>query len=258
MTKHSGSILHYSEPEFFCMSSDNSNVTITWFSLLAEPFSPSCPSKHLSISLTFWSWLHYLQGRLKVKSLRGVKSQSVSGKDLSRPSFFIRILSLSLSGLNYSPALVWTALTESETNMQCSLVWTCVIFAVDQEQKLFAMLFITRVLLFPPSPTFHLTFIFAKANTPFLAPWPSLVRLWACCVPLWKHTRKLPTLSDCAWNCLWNASIFRLIEMLSHSVDMSFPGGEEALKLIYQLCILSKKDWGVIWLELTTLGPLLD
>lgn len=55
------------------------------FSLL-----PSCSSKHVSISLTIWSCFHDLQGRLKVKSLRGVSSQSASGKDLSWLSFSIR------------------------------------------------------------------------------------------------------------------------------------------------------------------------
>lgn len=88
------SALYRARLSFPCISPDNSNVRITWFcSLLASPLAelfPSCSSKLLSVSLTRWGWLHYLPGRLKVKSLRGVRSQNVSGKDLSRPSFFIR------------------------------------------------------------------------------------------------------------------------------------------------------------------------
>lgn len=52
-----------------------------------------------------------------------------------------------------------------------------------------------------------------------------LCSLSGCCSYLWNEPKETHLrLSDCAWNCLWDASIFRLIQLLSHSLGMSFPG----------------------------------
>ena len=96
------SALYGARLSFSCTSPDSLNVRITCFcSLLCFPtcwtFSQLLLKAPLSVSLTRWSWLHYLQGRLKIKHLRGVRSQNVSGKDLCRPSFFIRTHSHSLA-----------------------------------------------------------------------------------------------------------------------------------------------------------------
>lgn len=68
------SALKWARLSFSCISPDNSNVRITWLcslfaSLLAELF-PSYSSKRFSISLTMWSCLHYLQGRLNLKRFK--------------------------------------------------------------------------------------------------------------------------------------------------------------------------------------------
>lgn len=72
-------------------------------------------------------------------------------------AFILHQNTLSLPGHNYSPDLFWTTLTESQMNTPSSLVWTCITFAVDQEQKLFAKLFRSTECYYFPSPTFHVS-----------------------------------------------------------------------------------------------------
>ena len=135
------------------MSPDNTNVRITCFcSLLAELFL-SCYSKRLFESLWLYGAASLSPRQIKSKEFER-KVEPVRKWKRSVLALFLHqntlSLSLSLSSHNYSPALFWTTLTESQTNMQCSLVWTCIIFAVDWEQKLFAVLFIDRSCYFFP------------------------------------------------------------------------------------------------------------
>lgn len=90
-------------------------------------------------------------------------------------AFILHQNTLSLPGHNYSPDLFWTTLTESQMNTPSSLVWTCITFAVDQEQKLFAKLFRSTECYYFPSPTFHVAFIFGEANILLFPPWPVTV-----------------------------------------------------------------------------------
>lgn len=105
--------------------------------------------------------------------------------------------------------------------MQSSFVWICITFTFDQ--KLFFYYYFPAISSFT---YFSSSIYFCKV---YHCPPSSLTctvlqdyRLLCSFMGTYTETR-LP-LSDCAWNCLWDASIFRLIEILSRSLDMSFPG----------------------------------
>lgn len=112
--------------------------------------------------------------------------------------------------------------------MNTVLVWACVSFAVDQEHKLFAVLFFKKsfesyYFLAISSFSYFSSWVYLiEPNNPSFLTYYSVARL--LCFIMEKYSEICLLLSDCTLYCLWDASSFRLIAILSHSLDMSFPG----------------------------------